>query len=187
MHYLLAKPKHQTPSRKSVVYGLICLLALSGFSCSSDEPEELSSYQQNVIKYFKEIALGFEIGSASPVTRKWNSTMTIFVGGDKTNSTLLAELNETVAGINALSTDGFSVAVTSDSAASNTYLFLGSREDFIELFPEAEPSLAGNLGLFYVWWNVENVIYRGRIFIDTENSTPQRLESLILEEVTQTL
>ena len=52
----------------------------------------LTSHDLNVIEYFCEIALGLEFGGASEVTRKWNSEMRIFVGGD-TTAALLDELN----------------------------------------------------------------------------------------------
>ena len=66
---------------------LLLLLILTMISsCAKDEEDifsepELSEYEINVIDYFKEIALGFEFGNASNITRKWNSDLRIFVGG----------------------------------------------------------------------------------------------------------
>ena len=57
---------------------LFILIALS--SCSKDDeniilPEsEFSEYEINVIDYFKDVALGFEFGNVSRITRKWNSS-----------------------------------------------------------------------------------------------------------------
>jgi hypothetical protein len=62
---------------------LFILIALS--SCSKDDeniilPEsEFSEYEINVIDYFKDVALGFEFGNASRITRKWNSEVNIYI------------------------------------------------------------------------------------------------------------
>ena len=64
----------------------ICIIVILISACSEDEPERngLTAYDESVIEYFNEIALGFEFGSASEVTRKWKNDMKIFVGGTKT-------------------------------------------------------------------------------------------------------
>lgn len=68
-------------------------------SCSKDDdnaglPEsELSMHEINVIDYFKNVALGFEFGDASRITRKWNSELKIFVGGEPTDE-LIDELEK---------------------------------------------------------------------------------------------
>ena len=56
-------------------------------SCSDDGEVyiELNEYDLEVISYFKEIALGFEFGTSSDITRKWCSDLKIFVGGDISN------------------------------------------------------------------------------------------------------
>ena len=51
----------------------------------------LTQYQIDVINYFKDIALGFEFGTASAITRKWKTNLKIFVGG-KDSSVLKLEL-----------------------------------------------------------------------------------------------
>ena len=69
---------------------LIFLIVVFISSCNSDDELtiELNEYDLEVISYFKEIALGFEHGEVSEITRKWNSTMKIFIGG---NSVILAK------------------------------------------------------------------------------------------------
>lgn len=162
----------------------ITLIFFFCFACSDEEP--ISSYHESVIAYFKSIALGFEYGSGTNVTRKWLSPMKIFVGGDKNNAVLSDNLNQTIAGINNLATDGFRIETTTDSAASNCYLFFGSKEEFVNLFPDASGSMSTNLALFNVWWDAD-VLNRARIFIDISTTTPTQQKSLILEEVTQSI
>ena len=46
-------------------------------SCDTEDDiiiPKLDEYDLEVISYFKEIALGFEFGSASKITRKWWGT-----------------------------------------------------------------------------------------------------------------
>ena len=88
---------------------LIFLILLFISSCNIDDELtiELNEYDLEVISYFKEIALGFENGGVSKITRKWNSSMKIFIGGNS-NSILLSELNKIINDINEIVTDNFS-------------------------------------------------------------------------------
>ncbi|MEJ2005427.1 MAG: hypothetical protein P8X57_10775, partial [Cyclobacteriaceae bacterium] len=60
----------------------LSLLVLFSGCSEEDEPEVFTSFQLEAISYFKEIALGFEFGTASEITRKWRIPMQIYVGGN---------------------------------------------------------------------------------------------------------
>ena len=117
---------------KCLYRSTVLMAALFIVSCSRDSltdrgfRSELTEYEQDVISYFKEIALGFEFSEASEVTRSWNDDMNIYVGGSLTQE-METELMKIVSEINDLVTDGFSIEVTNDSLQSNFYLFLGTR------------------------------------------------------------
>ena len=168
------------------------LLALA--SCREDAPRSnsgdaasaLSDYQQQVVAYFKEVALGFEFGNASAITRKWRSPMRAFVGG-QANDTLHDELATIVGEINALATDGFSVEVVGDSLRSNFYVFLGTGERYGALYPSQSALVEDNWGLFSVFWNGQNEINRGHMYVDTERSNLDAQKHLLREEFTQSL
>ena len=106
------------------IYTLILLIFLS---CSDDDEVniELDEYDLEVISYFKDIALGFEYGTSSEITRKWCSDLKIFVGGDISND-LNVELNKIVNEIRSLVTDNFLIQIVNDSSQSNYYIFFGS-------------------------------------------------------------
>src|SRR5688572_31684287 len=102
-----------------------CLFVALFWSCSDDEPEiGLNQYDQRVIEYFGEVALGFEFGGATEVTRKWVGDMKIFVGGEQ-KPALLSELQGIINEINTLATDGFSISMVTDSLDMNYYIYFG--------------------------------------------------------------
>ncbi|MEM8525252.1 MAG: DUF2927 domain-containing protein [Bacteroidota bacterium] len=159
-------------------------------SCSKEEEEiilpkqELSAFEMQVINYFIEVALGFEDGSVPEITRKWWNPMKIFVGGNPSTENM-EKVEQTLADINELATDGFSVEMVSDSSSSNCYLFFGSNAEFRRTSPNINVG-STNFGYFYVWWQGNN-INRARIFVDTQRANLQQQQSLILEEITQAL
>lgn len=173
---------------------LILLVTISTIftSCSSDEDndiiptEDLNAYQKEVVTYFKEIALGFEFGNSSEITRKWNTDMKIFVGGSPT-SELLDELELIKNEINALSSDGFSMEIVADSAASNYYIFMGSASDYAEKFPDVSNLVSSNWGLFSVFWNGSQQLYTGYMYVDIFRANAVEQRHLLREELTQSL
>lgn len=156
-------------------------------SCGGDD-EFADTYRQDVISYFQHVALGFEIGNAPKVTRKWNTDMKLFVGG-KPDQTLRSELDRVIAEINTLAAaDGFNITLVTDTLQSNAYVFFGTQADFVEMFPGASEDAANNFGLFYVKFNDSDHIYNTVIFIDLVRVTEVDVRKhLLREELTQSL
>ncbi len=167
---------------------LLFLLTVVSFSCSNDDEtvSGLSSYDQDVIEYFCEVALGLEFGSAPEVTRKWKTTMRIFVGGNKTPA-LLEELNNIIADINTLATDGFTIDIVTDSLDLNYYLFFGSGAQYAKIFPSQAGLVKNNWGLFNIFWDGSNQIYSGSMYVDIERASDLEQKHLLREELTQSL
>ena len=165
-----------------------CIIVVLISACSEDEPEKkgLTAYDESVIEYFNEIALGFEFGSASEVTRKWKNDMKIFVGGTKTQE-LMDELQLVIQEINALATDGFSASVVTDSLESNFYIFLGSGGDYAKKFPSVSNLVLSNWGLFNVSFDASNEIYGGIMYVDIDRASNFEEKHLLREELTQSL
>ncbi len=177
-------------NRKLLWYLSVSMLIIIS-SCSEEEEifrdPELTSYELEIISYFKEVALGYEFGDASNIVRKWeaSSTMSIYVAGNPSD-TLLNRLQLTITEINGLATDGFQIEIVSDSSRSNCYVFFGSASDFIARFPETSDLAKENTGLFTVWHN-NNIINRARIFINTQRPTSAQQQSIVMEEITQAI
>jgi len=161
------------------------------YSCSKDEedvlPESgLTEYQADVIDYFKEIALGFEFGNASRITRRWSNDMKIFVGGSPTPE-LLTELDIIVDDIMSLTTTSFSIEIVSDSTQSNYYIYFGSGNSYSEIFPSLAGLVDSNWGLFNIFWNGSNELYTGYMYVDIYRASSVEQKHLLREELTQSL
>ena len=145
-----------------------------------------SGYNSSLISYFKAVSLGFEFGTASEITRKWRTTMTVYIGGNP-DSLLLEELELIKSEVNTLATDGFNMKITGDSLAANYYIFFGTADEFVELFPEHTSLAETNWGLFFIFWDAANQLNRGYMYVDTERASAVVQKHLLREELTQSL
>lgn len=170
---------------------LLYFFALSIFIASCSKENEvvaprLSGYNESVVSYFKEIALGFEFGTASEITRRWEGPMKIFVGGKPTPE-LLTELNRIIVEINDLTTTSFFVQTINDSTQSNFYIYFGSADSFARKFPVVSPFVAANYGLFNVYWEGSNELTKGYMYVDIFRPNQTEQKHVLREELTQSL
>jgi hypothetical protein len=166
---------------------LFFCLATVLISCSDDDVSSgLTRDDKNVIAYFCEIALGLEFGAASEVTRKWKDEMRIFVGGNKTPA-LLEELTKIVSEVNTLATDDFNIRIVADSLEMNYYIFLGSANNYANIYPSQADLVAKNWGLFNIFWDSSDRIYAGRMYVDIDRASDVEEKHLLREELTQSL
>ena len=148
--------------------------------------DELTDFQQRTIEYFKEVALGFEIGGASQITRKWREPLRAFVMGAPTEENtnelelILGELEELI-------TDGFEIEIVDSREQSNFVMFFGSGQAYANLFPEASAFITNSTGLFFVSWDSENYLKEGHMFVDTQRTTSELQRHIVREELTQSL
>lgn len=145
------------------------------------------SEKKSVILFFKEVALGTEYGGGFDVTQKWESVMKIFVGGNPSGE-LISELNLIISEINELVTNPFSVHIVKDSLQSNFYLFFGSPQDYIDLFPEQRLYIdINNFGLFHINKNSNFEIISGHMYVNTNLDDIKLKKHILREELTQSL
>ena len=145
---------------RKLIFCFICCFLFS-YSKELDKLQTydnlLNSYQLNLIIYFKSIALGFEFDDISKITRRWETDMNVFVGGNP-NDELMSELELIKNEINDLTTNQFKLNIVNDSLSSNYYIFFGNRIETLKVFPEWSDLTLSNLGIFYVFWNDLNQI-----------------------------
>ncbi|MBX2946139.1 MAG: DUF2927 domain-containing protein [Cyclobacteriaceae bacterium] len=174
-------------TRKFLVITIPVSILFTFYSCSDPEvkPDQLTAYQREVIDYFVDVTLGFEFGSVSRVTRKWKTEVKVFIGGDKSNE-MLNELDRIIAELEGLTELTFSI--TQDTLQSNFYIYLGTATGFVQRIPFAQPHVASNWGLFYVYFNGSNEIYSAVMYVDTQRATQANARKhLLREEFTQAL
>lgn len=163
------------------------------FACSSDDeevkdPDTVTPDEQEIVRYFTEVALGGEFDDEPPVIRKWLREMKLFVGGTP-DAVLRSELDDVITEINDLAHDGFQITLTTDSASSNAYIFFGDPDVFVARYPPAQFYIADNWGLFFSFPdNNTNELYRAIIFVDLVRNADKKAQRHILrEELTQSL
>ena len=171
---------------------LLSLLFL--MSCSDDEPiiipeidtTELTDFQIETIDYFINVALGFEFGGASMITRKWNEDIRISVTGDMPDY-LLEELDEIISELNDLMTDGVSISLAEANEPSNFLIFSGSGAAYAAINPGASTFVRNNSGLFFVNWDAQQNLISADMYVDTRQVEEVFQMHLLREELTQSL
>ncbi|WP_394750516.1 DUF2927 domain-containing protein [Spongiimicrobium salis] len=132
--------------------------------------------------YFIDIALGFEFGTATEVTRKWKEDIAIHVVGNPAPE-VLEELDSIINDLNRLlSSSGIEVNLAPSAAFANVTMYLGSAEEFSNFVP-----LSNRIGGFSVNVDSEEVIIQALIFVNTTLPSLSRVKHTLREELTQIL
>jgi len=176
------------------VFFLLLFSFLLISSCTKDEDviiEEteniLSTYDLEVIDYFKQITLGFEFGNATEVTRRFETPIKLFVDGNKLDY-LMDELSDIIAELNDIISDVTSIELVDTKNESNYQIFFGTHIDFGNLYPSIPKQiLQANLGYFNIFFDNKNEITNGYMYVDTERTGEIFQRHLLREELTQSL
>lgn len=148
--------------------------------------DKLNNFQLETIDYFKQIALGFEFGNASAITRKWREPLRVFVAGSA-NTELREELDVIVDELRELITDDFEISFVETREESNYVVFFGSGDQYGQMFPNAAGAVASNWGLFFVNWDSEQYLNSGHMYVDIFRANELERKHLLREEFTQSL
>lgn len=149
-------------------------------------------YEEELIDYFKEIALQSEYDGNPKKVIKWQEPMLLYVVKGKEFKSQMSVIKKTIDTINQLATDGFRIILTNNYANSNSILYLcdikqvyKSNQDFYKkLTKDIDYDIAG---LAYTeFYTKTHIIDKALIFINSEYSFDIQ-ESTILEEITQSL
>lgn len=180
---------------KKVVTLIIFIIILSGLFLNPWDREvnyTPTSYEKELINYFKEIALKSEYDGNPEKVIKWEEPMTLFVLKKEEFKDQMSVIKETINEINRLSTDGFKIILCDNPSKSNAILYLCSKDKVAELNPDFYKMLIDGIeneisGLAYSEFSTKTfVIDMSLIFINT-NEPIDVQESTILEEIIQSL
>ncbi len=154
-------------------------------SISESETLQFTS-SSPVVEYFIDIALGFEFGSATKITRKWVEPMKIYVDGSPTEE-LLEELDNIILELNDLFTDGFYMEIVNTKSESNFQVVMSSAEFYQTNYGVSATYTNTNWGLFYLWWDNNDNLNRGHMYVDIYRPNLAGQKHLLREELTQAL
>ena len=162
----------------------------SSTSTSNTSPitvSNISTWKSNdIVEYFNELVFGSEFGASNKRCKKWVKNIKIFVAG-KYPTYLDAELNKIIKEINNLTGVVKLLRVTSKQDA-NYVIYFGSGKDYSKIEPNARPYVKDNYGLFWVYWNSNNEIYKGSMYVALMGARDENTQKhLLREELTQSL
>jgi len=152
----------------------------------SEEPKQGSGgsekyHSQEAQEYFNEVCLGSEYGASSTKAYRWKKDVKIYVHGD-VRDYLRQELNDVVSELNSI-INTINLKVVSNKDEANTFIYLGSQNNFTNLYPYVDKSLVKvNWGYFELY-DGQAVMYVD-LFRATEVDAQKHL---LREELTQLL
>ena len=152
----------------------------------SEEPKEGSGgtekyHSQEAQDYFNEICLGREYGSASTKAYRWKKDVKVYVHGE-VRDYLRQELNDVVSELNEI-INTIEIEVVSDKNEANTFIYLGSQNNFTRLYPYVDKSLVNSNWGYFELYDGQAVMYVD-LFRATEVDAQKHL---LREELTQLL
>ena len=182
-------------NRKTCVLLLFSIVILLGsflFLMKREINYTPTSYEKELISYFKEVALQSEFGDNPQKVTKWKEPMILFIVKEGEFKIQMSAITKTINEINRLASDGFKIVLTNNILESNSILYLCSEEKVAELAPDFYKMFNDlkNIeisGFAYSEFSTENyVIDMSLIFINSEDPIDTQ-KSTILEEITQSL
>lgn len=144
------------------------------------DEEGKHSYSDQELEYFFETAIGVEFGSSQPIIHKWTDNIRIKVNGNPTSADLDV-LNQVISELNILIE---SITIDLSEQNPNIEIYFTTTDQFSSIEPGY---VSGNMGFFWVWWDSNGSINRGKILIALDGISQQERSHLIREELTQSL
>ncbi|UOY08889.1 DUF2927 domain-containing protein [Muricauda sp. SCSIO 64092] len=151
-----------------------------------------TSYESEMIEYFKEVALKSEFDENIGRIIKWKKPMILFVSKDDEYKKQTEAIKKSINKINELVTDGFKIELTEDVSNSNAILFLCEKRKVEKLAPDFYKSFTDDIdidisGFAYIEFNWSNYnIRKAFIYVDPKEPIDVQ-ESTVLEEITQSI
>jgi hypothetical protein len=79
------------------------------------------------------------------------------------------------------------MTILNDSSQSNYFIFFGTGTDYAQLYSSQVDLVTSNLGLFSVFWNNQNQLTSGHMYVDIARTNLTEQKHLLREELTQSL
>ena len=143
--------------------------------------------QEGLKENFYKIALNAEFGGTNDgKIKKWKKDINVFIKNPE-HSVLLDEFNKIKDEINTLSSST-KINRVFDESNANFVVFFSDRFEYAKYDSSLSNYLSDNWGLFWLYWNRNNEIYKGSMYVDIERTKDLVCQKHILrEELTQAL
>ncbi|RZK08569.1 MAG: DUF2927 domain-containing protein [Flavobacterium sp.] len=146
--------------------------------------EQQNNYDTAI--YFNEICIGSEYEFVLPLTHKFTKPGKLYVVKDSSYTEQMKFVTEVLKEFNKLTTDGFHITQTSDSASANMYLYLRGDKDLTKIPRFAKAPVDDGLVGYFDSRFTDNRITDAFIFVNT-NKTFSEQKAAILEEIVQSV
>lgn len=157
------------------------------FNTTSGTSQTPVTHSTEAQEYFNEICLSDEFGNKYSKAEPIENDVKIFVEGSQPYY-MTSELEDIVSDLNSL-IDPIEIEIVSSKSEANTFIFLGSKTEFSQRYPNTTQSINGAWGYFETRHNMKTGTTRSFIFVDMvdtkSNTVAQR--SVLREELTQSL
>jgi hypothetical protein len=150
------------------------------FVCNAPTTAQAIELTIDELDYFVELACHQEYGSAKNIT-KWNDEIRIDVHGFPNKKDKLT-LQNVICEIDSLTGDDLTIAINKNKSNLEICFYPHEFFNFIE-----SHYVPGNLGYFYIYWNDQGEITKGKILISTNKLKQIERNHIIREELTQSL
>ncbi|WP_299272907.1 DUF2927 domain-containing protein [uncultured Psychroserpens sp.] len=171
-----------------IIFTVFCLLGVFIFLKTTRVDYNLSKYENDVIDYFKDIALNGEVDYKTQEVTKWREPMKLFILKSEDSKLKTESVERVIDMINKLASDGFKIELTEEKSKSNSILYLFNRDKLEVLDPFFIAGINEDFaGLSEARYNLRNkIITNAKIFVDSDESMDIQ-ESILLEEITQSI
>jgi hypothetical protein len=155
-----------------------------GLSAEGKIIEQQNNYDTAI--YFNEICIGSEFDFVLPLTHKFTKPGKLYVVKESSYTEQMKFVTEVLKEFNKLTTDGFNITLTSDSASANMYLFFGSIKNLKKIPRFAKVQVDDGFFGYFDSRHTGNRITDAFIFVNT-NKTLSGQKAAILEEIVQSV
>lgn len=143
------------------------------------------SQTDSVRSYYKKIAFGDEFTLDTVGERKWQNDVKVFVLGEQ-EPELISELKRIINELNNLIVT-INIELVYEKNQANVLVFLGSKQEFINIDRGVEQYVRNNEGLFKIDYYGRKIVY-AKMYVNTKgNNSSNEKKHLLREEFTQLL
>jgi hypothetical protein len=159
------------------------MIPIISYASENNKVPLKEKYTEEELDYFYKIALSLEYGNQDNIIHKWdNSEIKVSIVGSPTEEHI-SELNKVISELNDLIG---SIKFKIVNKNGDLKIHFINHNDFYAYISDKNIA-ESSAGYVYIWWNKNNKIYRGNIFIAIDIGDTESQSHAIREELTQSL